>query len=211
MIGIKYGKLTPTALMSGNICRNRVWHCICDCGKETDAKETSLISGKKQSCGCLYSESSARKTHGETKTRLHKIWSGMIDRCNNPHCHDYNNYGGRGITIYKEWENYIFFRNWALSHDYSCDLTIERINVNGNYEPSNCRWATTKEQQNNRRNNHIIEYCGEAHNITEWSVILGINIGALKQRIHMGWSTEKAFTKPIQKHTVNCKREETAQ
>jgi hypothetical protein len=119
----------------------------------------------------------------------------MKDRCFNPKSSLYKNYGGRGITICKEWlENYQAFKNWAITNNYQEGLSIDRIDVNGNYEPSNCRWADAKTQNNNLRSNHLITFNNETHTLTQWAEIVGLNMGTLSQRIRKGWAVEKALT-----------------
>ena len=121
----------------------------------------------------------------------------MKTRCNNPNVLEYKDYGGRGITVCDEWQHsYETFRDWARLNGYMDDLTIDRIDVNGNYEPSNCRWSTRKEQANNRRSNKLITFNGETHNIQEWSDIVGVNDITLRNRLYKyGWSVEKAVIK----------------
>ena len=128
-------------------------------------------------------------------TRLYIIWQGMKQRCYDASCNCYPRYGGRGVTICEEWRNGSeAFQAWALSHGYREDLTIDRIDVNGNYEPGNCRWATWKEQANNTRRNRYITYNEVTHTLTEWADIFGINYGTLRSRLDNGWSVERALT-----------------
>lgn len=126
--------------------------------------------------------------------RLRQIWADMKKRCSRPR---YENYYGRGISVCEEWMDFFVFRSWALSHGYSDDLTIDRIDNDGNYEPQNCRWATMREQSNNRRSNHILTYNGESATISEWARRTGINKRTIKNRLNWGWSVERALTEKI--------------
>lgn len=130
------------------------WNCQCDCGKQVIVPSARLRQGKTKSCGCMQKQIIAEKMtkHGMRDTRLYRIWCGMKARCTNPHVKDFRNYGGRGVSVCSEWlEQFDQFADWALEHGYDDSLTIDRIDVNGNYEPANCRWVTKAEQNRNKR------------------------------------------------------------
>ena len=125
--------------------------------------------------------------------RLYGIWSNMKTRCNNPKVKPYKNYGGRGITICDEWGKYDGFYKWAMSSGYQDNLTLDRIDSDGNYCPENCRWATQKEQQNNRRNNHLLTYNGETRTLKQWEEICGIDYTLIVHRLKRGMSVHDAL------------------
>ena len=127
----------------------------------------------------------------------------MRSRCKRENDKSYIYYGAKGITVCDEWEDFVNFRDWALSHGYSDDLTIDRINPKGNYEPSNCRWATEKQQQNNKTSNHFLTYKNETKTIAGWSDETGINQITILMRIRRGWTVEDALTKPIKKEGLS--------
>ena len=151
--------------------------CECDCGKVTKVRIEHLKSGHTKSCGCYQKKqtSKAKRTHGREPKRLYSIWSNMKTRCYNKNTECYSRYGGRGITVCDEWKKFEAFRDWALSNGYSDDLTIDRIDNDGNYEPSNCRWVTRKENMRNCSYNHYIEIMGMRKIVSDWIKELGIS------------------------------------
>ncbi len=172
------------------------WYARCRCGTEKIVRDSELRRGGSLSCGCYNREISS--THHETKTRLYEIWHGLKQRCNNPNSKDAKNYSSRGITVCDEWNNsYEAFRDWAVFNGYHDGLSIDRIDVNGDYCPENCRWATAKEQCRNTRVNHLLTYNGETKTIAEWAEITGIDYYTLAKRVEQGWSDERAITQPV--------------
>lgn len=142
-----------------------------------------------------------RYRHGGCGTRLYNIWAAMKRRTTSPKAISYPYYGAKNIKVCDEWKVYENFRDWSLSHGYANGLTIDRIDSNKDYSPDNCRWTTMKEQQNNRRNNHIITFSGETKTLSQWAEIVGINPKTLSRRIvDKGWPIDKALTTPLMKH-----------
>ena len=132
--------------------------------------------------------------HGMYGTKLYHIWNGLSGRCLNPNNKDYDNYGGRGITVCDEWRKPENFFGWAFLNGYNVDLTLDRIDCNKGYSPDNCRWITSEGQQRNKRNNVYLEYNGERHCISEWAEITGINKNTIFSRIRRGWSIKNTLT-----------------
>lgn len=193
LTGQRFGKLT--VIQYDHSDKNGAhWLCQCDCGNRKVVSAHCLKIGHALSCGCL-----CFSANNHSKERLYTTWHDMLRRCFVPKCKSYPNYGGRGITVCNEWRNdYMAFKNWAMQNGYTDSLTIDRIDSDGNYEPSNCRWVTMKVQENNTRKNWFIECNGISHTVAEWADILGIPYTALRSRLKRGWSLEKAFSKPVQ-------------
>lgn len=200
LTGRKFGRLVVIC-RAANIGRKTAWLCKCDCGNTKVSTMSNLKSGHVTSCGCAWKDivpplnKDLNTRHAESGTQLYRAWTNMRYRCNTPTCQCYKNYGGRGITICKEWGEYESFRDWALNNGFMEGLSIDRIDVDGNYEPSNCRWVSDKTQQNNKRNNVTLTFGGQTHTLQEWSEMTGINWTTLKRRINAGWNTEDTLTR----------------
>lgn len=202
-IGQRYGKLVGVEYVGYNEKNHSpIIRCQCDCGNATAVQARYLVKGETKSCGCnKHHVFDWNITHGFTASnadkndkRLYIIWQGMNRRCNDAKFKGYRQYGGRGITVCNEWKyDFLAFREWALKNGYEETLTIDRKNVNGNYEPSNCRWITWQEQADNRQNTIWITHDGETHTIREWSSITGIKLSTLRSRYRMNFPEEDLF------------------
>ena len=194
--GKRYGRLLVIE-RAESASQTTTWLCQCDCGKRKIVSANNLKSGHTTSCGCYSKELTRSRslTHGMTNKRIYRIWKEMKDRCNNPNSLSYKNYGGRGITVCDEWNNNpMAFVRWSYANGYKSDLSIDRIDVNGNYEPSNCRWADTLTQARNRRNTVYVEYRGVEKPLAEWCELLNLPYEKTRKRIRIeNWDVEKAF------------------
>ena len=173
------------------------WLCQCECGTQRIIKAQALKYGRSKSCGCHKND--YNKTHGGKGTRLYECWRHMRYRCENPSNQAYGDYGARGIKVCSEWHDFALFRKWAISSGYDDKKTIDRIDVNGNYTPENCRWTDSKTQMNNRRNTPHYEFDGVSLTISEWAQKTGIARNTILNRLRRGWGFEQAITEPVQK------------
>ncbi len=153
LIGQRFGRLSVIHEAGRTAGRKSLWLCQCDCGGTTITDTSKLKSGNTRSCGCLHRDVARERhlIHGGKGSRLYNIWKNARQRCRNPKATDFEIYGGRGITFSDVWDDFTVFQEWALASGYRDDLTLDRIDPNGNYEPSNCRWATWEEQRHNQR------------------------------------------------------------
>lgn len=169
----------------------RYWECVCDCGKHIVKREKNLIQGNTRSCGCLFIEThQTHRTHGMSKTNIYRRWLGMKARCKrDSHYKD--------VNICPEWDDFLTFHSWAMNNGYSKDLTLDRIDPYGDYEPSNCRWVDMKTQSNNRRNNSYYTVDGVTHTLSEWVELYNYDIKTVLHRLQSGMSMKEALMKPI--------------
>ena len=195
LTGNIYGSLT---VMKFSYRENHksFYECQCNCGNTVVVRSDCLTTGNTKSCGCLNNKS--KKDNPVTKEKLYHIWYGMKERCYNSNNLRFDDYGGRGITISKCWDSYKSFKNWALENGYKEGLSIDRIDVDGNYEPSNCRWVQMSVQQRNKRNNKYYTYNGKSQLLKDWAKDYGIKEMTLYARINtLHWDFEKAITTPL--------------
>lgn len=206
--GDRYGLFTIVKEVEGVYSgknRRRTFLCKCYCGNLKKVALNDLRTGNTKSCGCIKEFTSRNNglkstTHGMTHTKLYSIWWGMKQRCyleSNP---SYKDYGGRGIRVCQLWiDDFQVFYDWSVENGYEEGLSIERIDVNGHYEPDNCTWIPFSEQSRNKRNTRLITFDNETLTLREWSEKLNLSYGALKRRLQVGWSVEKALTTPLAK------------
>ena len=197
LTGMRFGRLTVKRQVDKDKFGNIRWLCECDCGGQTTTRSFMLNSGRVQSCGCLRRERIAASTtrHGDSHSRLYKIWLSMKSRCNRKTHKHYYLYGGKGIRICNEWnEDYTTFKEWACSNGYSEDLTLDRIDPQGNYEPCNCRWVTMHEQSRNKSTNVIVSYHGETGCLTDMCRKLNVKKVTVRSRMRIhGLTFEEAI------------------
>lgn len=181
----RFGKLRVIG-DGGRDARGKIlWRCLCDCGNESTVAGAYLRNGDTRSCGC--------SKHGFSRTLIYRVWVSMISRCEDRNYEGYHSYGGRGIRVCPKWrEDFMAFYNdmGAPPKGYS----IDRIDTDGNYEPGNCRWATAKEQANNRRNNRRLTSGGRTMTITAWADEVGITVQGMRARIRLGWPVDDAVS-----------------
>lgn len=201
--GQRFGRLTALYRLHNYKKSNcSYWLCVCECGNLIEVRLNTLTSGDTKSCGCLQKEvaSKTHKKHGLSRDKIYQTYYHMKNRCYNRDSQAYSNYGGRGIKVCDEWLNdFKSFYDWATSNGYQDNLTIDRIDVNGNYEPNNCRWVDMKTQSNNKRTTAYYIINNKKHSLSEWCDIYNIKYYTVWARLNRGWTIEKALFTPTEK------------
>lgn len=213
LTGQRFGRWTVIGI-SHKSQHGIYWKCKCDCGKIGYVTSNSLTRGNSKSCGCYHKEKAKESAtkHGKSTSRLFKVWCAMIERTTNPKNKSYSNYGGRGIEVCDKWrDDFQAFYDWAMNNGYDenaskGDCTIDRIDVNGNYCPENCRWVGMDVQAKNKRKLQI-EYNGEKHSVEEWADITGLKISTIYKRINCGWEIKDVLSvKTGMKREEKCRK-----
>ena len=190
LTGQKFGRLKVIYKLHNYHKPKTYYLCVCECGNLTEVRGSSLSRGDSKSCGCNRGNSK----HNKTNTRLYRIWQSMKRRCDYIKHKRYKDYGGRGVAVCSEWkDDFMSFYDWSMANGYGDNLTIDRIDVNGNYEPNNCRWITKKQQNRNRRSNRIYTIYGITHCLMDWCEICKLNYWTVIKRLNRGWHIEKAL------------------
>lgn len=203
LTGMRFGKLVAVSIARKSETGTRVyWNCSCDCGGNRVVSNDHLRNGDTTDCGCTRKHISHWQKHGMYNSRLYRIWSLMKERCYNPKRKEYGNYGGRGISVCDDWKEAKRFFEWAFANGYSDELTLDRIDNDGDYCPENCRWVCRKEQMRNRRNNRYVSFRGRTIPLTQLAEEYGYTYAQLYKRLKLGWSLEDAVTKPISKSKI---------
>jgi len=195
MIGTKFYRLKVVEEVGIDKRGEKLWRCICECGGETIALGYNLRCGNSKSCGCFNIDRiiERSKQHGMSKTRIYKIWVGVRKRCNTPSTKSYKLYGGAGVRMCGRWDDFDNFYE-DMKEGYADNLTLDRYpNKKGNYEPGNCRWATPKQQQNNRTNNKIIYLDGISQTLSQWAELSGTGSSCIAWRLKKGWTIKEAI------------------
>lgn len=203
--GQKFGRLTVIKRVGRNKQRQATWLCQCECGNQITVVGCYLRGKRVMSCGCLRKDNLLKSItkHNKSRDKIYKVFTGMKARCYNKNSIEYKNYGARGIKICEEWlNNFLNFYDWAIANGYDENAehgkcTIDRIDVNGDYCPNNCRFVSNLIQQRNKRNNRFIEYKGIKLCVSDWEKRLNFSQGTIKTRIKNGWSIKQIIETPI--------------
>jgi hypothetical protein len=200
MMGWRFGRLVVTGRAEARNGRTQ-WRCSCDCGSECVVRAECLRAEVTKSCGCLSRERAAEgnSTHGHSRvgkrTKAYHAWASMIKRCTNPHICNWSDYGGRGIVVCDRWRDFVAFHA-DMGEPPSPQHSLDRIEVDGNYEPGNCRWATPEDQASNRRTSVLLTMDGQTMTLEQWGRATGIKSKTISSRIKQGWTVEDALCTP---------------
>ena len=194
--GHRFGRLVAVVPVGRNRWRNVLWRCKCDCGNLTVVSSSDIK--RTSSCGCIHSEitSERTKTHGESHTKLYKIWAAMKQRCRNPNNKRYADYGGRGIDLCDRWMDYPEFAEWARQNGYKAGVDIDRRDNGRGYSPENCRFVTRTQNCRNKRDNVFLEFRGDRKTIAEWAEVAMLPQKLIQGRKRRGWSDEETLALP---------------
>lgn len=200
LVGQRFGKLLVISETTERSSNGSIkWLCKCDCGTEKVIAAKNLVGNKAKSCGCL-NRATKNVRHGLSREKAYSIWNAMMSRCYNSNSKSYCNYGQRGIAVCEAWHDPSVFVEWSKRSGYKEGLTIDRIDVNGNYSPENCRWIPRSEQMSNMSTNHLVEFGGKTQTIAQWSRETGIKPTTIMMRLNKyHWSAEKTLTTKVNK------------
>jgi hypothetical protein len=207
LTGKRFGRLVVFAKHGRGKHGKTLWACVCDCGGDCIVTHSSLTQGNTRSCGCLLAESRGangrlNRTHGLTHLREYRIWVNMKSRCSDPNQPAYPNYGGRGISVCERWR--LSFEDFLEDMKRAPEgHEIDRIDSDGNYEPGNCRWATSTQNTRNRRITPRYEHNGRIMSLGDWADECGIRYKVLLDRLRGGWTLEDAMTTPVRQRIDN--------
>lgn len=208
LTGQRFGKLVAIECIGTDRHKNAIWRCLCDCGNYKEAPSRALINGSPSSCGkCVkhgkFLSTDERKMHGGSSERLYLVWGGMRNRCYDKNRREYPNYGGRGIRVCDEWlYDYGAFRRWAYENGYDSDkpgseCSIDRIDVDGDYCPANCRWVPMDAQSYNKRCTKYVTYKGQRIPVSKAAEKCGVSYSTIISRLKRGWSDGDACCIPV--------------
>jgi hypothetical protein len=197
LTGERFGRLLVEGTSGYNKHHQLYWKCECECGNYKEVLGSLLRNGMTQSCGCLQKEAAAKINykHGMAKTPIFNIWWSMMQRCYDKNSQAYNRYGGRGINVCDQWQQFEGF--YAAMGDKPKDMSLDRIDNNGDYSPENVKWANAKTQANNRKSNVVLEHNGKKQTMQQWSDELGLKVGTVWARLNRGWNISQALTKGV--------------
>jgi hypothetical protein len=204
LTGNTFGRLTVVSQAGKNKHSQITWNCICSCGTAVEVVGHQMRYGMTGSCGCLHKEivSAASRTHGMSGTSIFAIHHSMMDRCYLPTSHAYSRYGGRGITVCDRWHD---FENFFADMGHKPEgMSLERMDNNGEYSPTNVKWATTKEQANNRSSSRWIEFRGETKTLAQWADVTGVKLGTLWSRLKRGIPMNEAVVVSDRRYSNAC-------